>query len=94
MNCRSLVVIAVVFGGLVPAAQLASAELPTRRIATATATILSPLSTHGLIRHLDPIRSRDRNLRRDILIKFIDHDGFVTAAASPDHRKIIIIDMP
>jgi hypothetical protein len=94
MNCRPFVVIAVVFGGLVPVAQLASAELPTRRIATATATILSPVTMHDISRQAGQEKNPDGYSGRNILIKYIDDHGFVAATASPQHRKIIVIDMP
>jgi len=98
MSCRPLVVIAVVFGGLVPAAQLASAELPTRRIATATATILSPLSTRDLFRQAEPVKNSESKARLNITIKDIDDNGFVIAKGSAPlrspQRNIIIIDLP
>lgn len=98
MNCRSLVVIAVVFGGLVPAAQLASAELPTRPVATATATILLPVSTRDLFHQAEPVKNSESKARRNIMIKNIDDNGFVIAKGSAPlrspQRNIIIIDLP
>ena len=94
MNCRPFAVIAVVVGGLVPAAQHASAEPPTHRIATATATILSPASTQDIGRQAGLAKSRDGYSGRNITIKFIDNNGFVAASETPQHRKIIIINLP
>jgi hypothetical protein len=98
MSCRPLVVVAVVFGGLVPVAQLASAELPTRPVATATATILSPVSTRDLFRQADPVKNSESKARLNITIKDIDDNGFVIAKGSAPlrspHRNIIIIDLP
>lgn len=98
MNCRSFAVIAVVFGGLVPVAQLASAELPTRSVATATATILSPVSTRDLFRQAKSVKNSESKARLNITIKHIDDYGFVIANGSAPlrspHRNIIIIDLP
>jgi hypothetical protein len=94
MNCRPFVVIAVMLGGLVPAAQPASAELPTRRTATATATILSPVSTRDLARRNADKNDRKVHMLGTIMTKFVDENGFITNTPIPQSHKIFIVDLP
>lgn len=94
MNCRPFAVIAVVLCGLVPAIQLASAGSPTHQRATATATILSGVST---IYHHEAERVTSGHTRHGsetVRVFYIDADGFITNVASPQRWKVIIIDMP
>lgn len=94
MNCRPFAVIAVVLCGLVPAIQPASAGPPTHQRATATATILSGVSTLNSREVERAASSRTRNSSQTVSVFFIDADGFITTVANPQRLKIIIIDMP
>jgi len=94
MNCRPFAVIAVVLCGLVPAIQSASAGTPTHQRATATATILSGVSTLNSREVERAASSHTRSGSQTVRVSYIDADGFITTAANPQRLKIIIIDMP
>ena len=94
MNCRPFAVIAVVFGGLVPAIHSVSADSPTHQRATATATILSGASTHDAAA-VERVTSGQR-LGKSLTVKaiYVDANGFITTVANPQRWRIVIIDMP
>ena len=94
MNCRPFVVIAIAFGGLVPVMQSASAGGPTYQRATATATILSPVTAREAAGGQKQEHSRKARPPKNIQTGFIDEQGFLTTATNPRRHKIIIADMP
>ena len=93
MNCRPFVVIAIAFGGLVPATQSASAGAPTHQRATATATILSTVTAREAAG--GPVQKHGVKARppKNIQVGFIDGQGFLTTATNPRRHEIIIVDM-
>lgn len=94
MNCRPFAVIAVVLSGLVPAIQPASAGSSTHQRATATATILSPVTNHDVVRGKPgegSVHSRGYYSAKE---RFVDENGFVTNGGNPRRLPIYIIDLP
>jgi hypothetical protein len=94
MNCRPFAVIAVVLSGLVPAFQPASAGYPTHRRATATATILSPVTIHDLVRGKAGDGNGSSGGPHSAKKRFVDENGFVTPVGNPRRQPIHIIDLP
>lgn len=94
MNCRPFAVIAVVLSGLVPAFQSASAGNPTHQRATATATILSPVTTYDIARRKAGEGNGRSATPHSAKVRFFDENGIVTNAGNPRRHPILIIDLP
>lgn len=94
MNCRPFAVIAVVLSGLVPAIQPASAGPPTHQRATATATILSGVSTPGSAAVEQVSGDNQLGKSKTVRVKYVDAEGLITTVANPQRWRIVIIDMP
>ena len=94
MNCRLFAVIAVGLSGLVPAIQPASAGHPTHQRATATATILSPVTIRDVLGGKAGGATGSSRRLHSANERYVDDNGFVTNDRNARRYPIRIIDLP